>query len=66
MVVKVNVGKEVYYTDMDKAKDIIKKYKKDKVEVKETLGAEVLIVVGGVVLGTFAMDIARRIASELK
>ncbi|MBU4116983.1 MAG: hypothetical protein KKG94_04490 [Nanoarchaeota archaeon] len=71
MVVKIEFKKQgkiinEKYTDMNKAKNLIKDYKQDKIEIKELAGAEqILIVVGGIILGHFATDIANRIASEI-
>ncbi len=71
MVVKIEFKKQgktisEKYTDMEKAKKLVKNYKQDKIEIKELAGVEqILVVVGGVVLGYFATDIANRIASEI-
>ncbi|VVB83710.1 Uncharacterised protein [uncultured archaeon] len=59
-------NKRIREISQQKANEIIRKYKRDGIEVKELAEAEqVLISIGGMILGYFAIDIANRIAQEL-
>ncbi len=63
-MVEIRIGEKIYQINEEKANELIKTYKKPNLEKEAFSG--ILITIGSVVLGYFAMDIANRIASEIK
>lgn len=65
-MVEVKIGSRTYEVSEDKASELKREYS-GQIEIKEFYGAEqILIIIGGLVLGRFAADVADKIASEIE